>query len=207
MVALELLRLHMALECIAVDADDDLRPIPCPNPDDIHRLYLARHAAGTDHFFRHDVPQPLRAALNRLPIDTLFHEHERVKAVFAEFGASCTGLHIGKSYIYPANATPQVDPSIQHLPDDDLCMLMIDDEVAAACRSIRCNETAAEAYVFTEEGYRRLGYGQRVVRAWAQRVRQSGRVPFYSHVIDNLASQRLAESLGFVWYIDDIGYE
>ena len=207
MDSLELLRLHMALECIAINADGDLVLIPCPNPDDIHRLYIARHADGYDLFFRHDVPQGLRSALQQIPVDTLFHEHDQVKAVFERVGAACTGMHSGRSYVYPANIDLVIDSAVQLLPEDDLCRLVDNGEVVATCRSIRHDDSAAEAYVFTAEGYRQQGYGRRVVQAWAQRVRENGRVPFYSHVVDNMPSQRLAESLGFVWYIDDVGYE
>ncbi|HLV36984.1 MAG TPA: GNAT family N-acetyltransferase [Spirillospora sp.] len=69
------------------------------------------------------------------------------------------------------------------------------------------NAHSAEAWVFTDEIHRRRGFAKRVVRAWAQRIREQGRIPFYSHRIDNPVSQHLAESLGFVWYIDDAGYE
>jgi RimJ/RimL family protein N-acetyltransferase len=116
-------------------------------------------------------------------------------------------MHVGKSYTYPEKYTRLRDREIEMLSENDLCRLRVDGEFASACSSSRRNQHAAEAYVYTDERFRRQGYGRRVVRAWAQRVRRSGRVPFYSHLIDNTASQRLALSLGFEWYIDDVGYE
>ena len=207
MNALELLRLHMELECITVNAAGDMTALPCPDPDDIHRLYIARHAAGYSLYFRDDVPDALRTLLNQLPVETLFSDHTRIKAIFADFGAPCPGMHVGRSYVYPTQFTRIRDRAIELLPENDLCRLAINGNFASACSSSRRNPHAAEAYVYTDERYRRQGYGKRVVRAWAQRVRRSGRVPFYSHLIDNTASQRVAESLGFEWYIDDVGYE
>ena len=207
MNALEMLRLHMELECITVDAAGDLTRLPCPDPDDIHRLYIAQHADGYSRYFRDDVPDELRARLRELSVETLFTDHEQVKAIFADFGAPCSGMHVGKSYVYPEDFEPVTDTQITE-SDRDLCRLLLDGEPAVAgCGSIRFNQHSAEAYVFTNENFRQRGYGKRVTRAWAQRVRQSGRIPFYSHLMNNIASQRLAESLGFVWYIDDVGYE
>jgi GNAT superfamily N-acetyltransferase len=201
------LRLHMALECITLDAAGDLVRLPCSNPDTIHRLYLARHAGGHEVFFRHDLPGDLRADLSTLPVDSLFHDHEWVKAIFAASGAPCPGMHVGRSYVYPDTFEPVDLPDVTYLPENDTCTLTINETLVSMCVSIRHNDRAAEAYVHTHEDYRQRGYGSRVVLAWAQRVRRSGRVPFYSHLIANHASQRLAEALGFVWYVDDVGYE
>ncbi len=203
----EMLRLHMELECIRVNAAGDLARFPCPDPDDIHRLYIVRHAAGYNRYFRDDVPVDLRARLQQMPVESLFSDHAHVQQVFADYGVPCLGMHVGKSYVFPEDFELVADAAIDLWPENDLCQIVIDNAVVAACSSVRRNQHAAEAYVFTDERYQRQGFGKRVTQAWAQRVRASGRVPFYSHVIDNLASQRLAESLEFEWYIDDVGYE
>ncbi len=204
---LELIRLHMELECITQDEIGDLIPIPCDNPDAVHRLYVAWHAGGYSRFFCHDLLPDLRSALAKLSDEVLFHERAHVQSIFVKFGAPCHDMHIGRSYIYPEMFEAVTFPDVTCLPENDLCVMMMDGTAVSACSSIRQNTRCAEAWVFTEEACRRQGFGKRVVQSWAQRVRQQGRIPFYSHRMDNPASQRLAESIGFEWYIDDVGYE
>lgn len=204
---LELIRLHMELECISLNQAGDLIPFPCDNPDDIHQLYIARHDGGYSRFFRHDLPPDLRAALAKLSDEMLFHECTHVQSIFAESGAPCHDMNVGRSYIYPEIFEAVTFPDVTCLPENDLCAILMDSVAVSACSSIRHNEYSAEAWVFTEEACRRQGFGKRVVQAWAQRVRQQGRIPFYSHRMDNPASQRLAESIDFEWYVDDVGYE
>lgn len=68
--------------------------------------------------------------------------------------------------------------------------------IASACVSARENERCGEAWVFTAPEFRHQGYAQKVVRAWAGSLMEAGKVPFYSHRIDNLASANLAGKLG-----------
>jgi RimJ/RimL family protein N-acetyltransferase len=205
--ALEWLRLHMALECIEVDAQGDLIRLPCEDPDDIHRLYIARHGDRYHVYFRHDVPEEVRTALRSLSDEELFLEHDRVKSIFTQYSAPVEGMHIGRSYVHPTLPVVPDQPEITYFADQDRCALLHDEVMVAQCMSIRADAQSAEAYVETHPDFRRQGYGKIVTTAWAHRVVTSGRLPFYSHRITNTASQKLAESLGFVWFIDDVGYE
>jgi hypothetical protein len=45
-----------------------------------------------------------------------------------------------------------------------------------------------------------------VTAAWGCYLLQQGKIPFYSHVVGNLASQAVARSLGLRQYIADVGY-
>lgn len=69
------------------------------------------------------------------------------------------------------------------------------DKLVSACVSIRENRTCGEAWVVTAPAYRHQGLAQNVVNAWARSLMSAGKVPFYSHRIDNLASANLARSL------------
>lgn len=71
-----------------------------------------------------------------------------------------------------------------------------DDKVVSACISARENERCGEAWVFTAPAYRHQGFALKVVNAWARGLMGTGKVPFYSHKIDNLASAHLAGKLG-----------
>lgn len=68
-------------------------------------------------------------------------------------------------------------------------------KLVSACVSIRENETCGEAWVFTAPEYRHQGLAQNAVSAWAGSLIGAGKIPFYSHRIDNVTSANLARSL------------
>jgi RimJ/RimL family protein N-acetyltransferase len=81
------------------------------------------------------------------------------------------------------------------------CVAVVaDDDVVSACFSARLTPAAAEAGVDTVEAFRGRGYAVRVAAAWANLVRQSGRVPIYSTSWDNAASQAVARKLGLLLF-------
>src|SRR5687767_5091088 len=70
-----------------------------------------------------------------------------------------------------------------------------DGKIVSACVSARDNGTCGEAWVYTAPEYRQQGFAQRAVSAWAQSLLRAGKVPFYSHKIENTASANLAGRL------------
>ncbi len=72
---------------------------------------------------------------------------------------------------------------------------------------MRGNELAAEVAVETLPAFRRRGYGRQVTAAWVYHVMRAGKIAFFSHERDNLASQVLAQSLGAVQYSSVVGYK
>ena len=77
-------------------------------------------------------------------------------------------------------------------------------KVVSACVSTRENETSGEAWVYTAPEYRHQGFAQKTVSAWARSLMGAGKVPFYSHKIDNLASAHLAAKLGLQPIFEEI---
>lgn len=71
------------------------------------------------------------------------------------------------------------------------------------CCCARRSTQAAEAGVETAAGYRRRGFGARVVTAWALAIRAEGLTPLYSTDWTNQASLALARSLGLEIYAAD----
>jgi GNAT superfamily N-acetyltransferase len=67
--------------------------------------------------------------------------------------------------------------------------------IVSACVSVRENEKCGEAWVYTAPEYRHQGFAQKVVNAWAGSLMSAGKVPFYSHKIENIASANLARKL------------
>jgi hypothetical protein len=86
--------------------------------------------------------------------------------------------------------------------EEDRCSLVApwavavaDGSVAAVCETARSAPTSVEAGVWTYEPFRRRGFGAAAVATWSSLVNE--RIVFYSTTFDNVASQRIAQSLGF----------
>ena len=76
--------------------------------------------------------------------------------------------------------------------------------VISACVSTRENDKCGEAWVYTAPEYRNQGLAQKVVNTWAESLMRAGKVPFYSHKIDNVASANLAGKLGLQPVFEEI---
>src|SRR5688572_25981879 len=197
----------MALECIGLNSEGRLIRLTCDDPDDIARFYVAQYPDGeTERFYRDDLPPKIISQLNKLPDLGAFMEQKTVKGLLKEHGA-VEQMHFGKSYIFP-DSLPPADAQIQLVTHENrpAHALILNDRVIAYCQSSREDDQSAEAWVFTEFVHRKHGYAKLVTAAWAADVRQRGKTPFYSHVIENKASQALANALGLKPYIMDIGY-
>jgi len=81
------------------------------------------------------------------------------------------------------------------------------DALASACASTRENEECGEAWVYTDPAYRHQGFAQKVVNTWADSLVDAGKIPFYSHKIENAASASLARKLGLQPVFDEISIE
>jgi hypothetical protein len=68
--------------------------------------------------------------------------------------------------------------------------------IVSACVSTRENEFCGEAWVYTDPEFRNQGNAQKVVGVWAKSLITAGKVPFYSHKIQNIPSANLANRLG-----------
>ncbi len=219
---IEIIRLHMALECVGIDAQGQLIRIPGDDPDTLHRVYVARHDQGDSIFYRADVPAATRKKLSHLRVADFFESPERV-VVILEADGPVTEQHIGKSYIFPEQIRDHQNLDVVRLSELDSAVVqrydaqldfsrrevfgvLVDGEIVSTCESSRENDAAGEAWVRTLEGYRQRGYARRVTAAWAQSLMARGKVPFYSHRWDNLASQAVAQSMGLIQYIADAGY-
>jgi hypothetical protein len=67
--------------------------------------------------------------------------------------------------------------------------------ILSACISIREDEYCAEAWVFTAPEHRHKGFAEAAVSLWATEMLKMGKIPFYSHAMDNFPSARLANKL------------
>jgi hypothetical protein len=89
-------------------------------------------------------------------------------------------------------------------PTEQVYAMEREGKVVSACVSTRENEKCGEAWVFTAPEYRHQGFAQRVVNAWAGSLMNAGKVPFYSHKVENVASAHLAGRLGLLPVFEEI---
>ncbi len=213
---------QLQLEGIGLDDAGRMTRIPSIDADVIPRVYAARFRTGTLRFYRDDVPEIARGYLDALPDEAFLDDIGHVRWILGLY-ERCTDWWEGASYTVgeppPASEFPdarRLSPGDQqHLTDLDPAVLtigrpifaiVVDGHVASTCVSVRESAAAAEAWVQTAPAFRRRGYARQVTAAWAHDVRSSGKIAFYSHAHDNLASRGIARGLGMEKFIDAVGY-
>jgi hypothetical protein len=219
-----LLRIHLALECTGIDSEGRLVRIPGPDPDDIHRLLVVQHQAGCFAYPRADLPAGVRSRLTAVPPETAMRDISLVKGLLAEHGA-CKEVARWKAYALLETLSPGDYPDVVMLEAESHALVerfdsgfaallekwpvfavLVDGKVVSACVSAREDHAAAEAWVQTAPDFRRRGYGRQTAAAWALHLRQQHKIPFYSHALDNLASDGLARSLAGSPYVTATAY-
>ena len=76
--------------------------------------------------------------------------------------------------------------------------------LVSACVSTRENKECGEAWVYTDIDFRNQGLAQKVVNVWAGSLMDAAKVPFYSHVRENVSSASLARKLGLQPVFEEI---
>lgn len=185
------------------------------------RFYLGRTAAGNLWRFRADLPDELVAELQALcaeePAVNELTRPLKYHNLYLHLLASHTPtkqIWAGPAYWFAVDAIPKIQPiSINEenagllrggleawLPDvphrQPFMAIVADGQAVAVCASVRITNAAHEAGVETLPAYRQRGYAVSAVAAWAAAVRKTGALPFYSTSWDNIASQKVAASLG-----------
>ena len=217
MNSFRLLQIQLEIECITFDHNGDLMRMPCPDPDDVPRVYAAQFAQGIQILYRRDVSPQLRAAINALAPDTAFHSPQRLVEILQN-DAPCKTGWTGTSYVFaqrvPPDAFPDVtrmDRSTSELFRDvsDMAEQMVftilqNGRIVSACESARENKAAGEAWVRTEPAFQRRGYAAQTTLAWAYDLQQKNKIPFYSHKQENIASEQLARRLGITPWLKNV---
>jgi GNAT acetyltransferase-like protein len=113
-----------------------------------------------------------------------------------------------KTYVFPARPVRDTevicftkqDPKVKAFGFDGfgegIYALEQDGHIVSACVSARENDRCGEAWVYTDVEHRHRGFALKVVNAWAGSLIENGKVPFYSHKLENAASASLARKLG-----------
>lgn len=206
-----------------IAGSNEQEPQPAP------RLYVGSTRQGYRWRFGQDVPAELAAqleqALRQAPVAAELTEAALPLQTLRELlrsGDELPSYSCGPAFRFPdithqtAEATlitpdnagvllPHFPWTATELPFRLPCAAAVVDGVAVSiCYSSRNTAEAAEAGVDTVEPYRGRGYATAVTAAWAQAVRTSGRIPFYSTWWENAASRGVARSLGLVQFAVDL---
>jgi len=198
---LTLLHQQLALERKGVDGAGRLYRLPGENPDDMAPLLAARLVDGRYvTYFRDDVPETVIAGLRTLTAEQLYHDHTQVLGILGASGSAWCG----STYFFSRIPLPEEHPLV--VQRDNKFGVEVDGLTAAEAWSSRSTDFAAELAVETLPAFRRRGYGRQVCAAWASDQLAAGRVAFYSHSLENLASAALARSLGVEHIFDIVAY-
>jgi hypothetical protein len=94
------------------------------------------------------------------------------------------------------------------IPDVSACqpmvVMVVGGKAVSICASVRITDDAHEAGVDTAPLHRGRGYAAQVVATWANVVRETGRVPFYSTSWRNAASRSVARKLSLIHFGNDL---
>lgn len=188
------------------------------------RFFLGRTAQGNVWHFRHDLPRQVTVELDALCRSELPLQVGQEPGIARQIREV---LGAGEEYRGPAYLLPwqtdtgqavAISPDTAHLllpnfpgtaerarkgQNGPFTSVIEHGQAVVVCSSVRQSGTAAEAGVFTLEGWRGQGYAAQVTALWANLVRAQGRLPLYSTSWENTASQAVAHRLNGQWFGED----
>ena len=201
---IELTHVQLELECIGVDNGLLVR-IPCDDPDDIARFTIARFIDGYMAYVRHDVAPHVRDQLRALPPHIAWSDDTMVRTMLTADTKVDVRVWRGRSYTFQCLPEEHEFPDV--VQDGDGFAVVVDNVRVSWAWSSRSNAYAAELAVETLPAFRRRGYARQAVLAWAWHQLNQGNIAFYSHALENAASQALAAAVGVVHFMDIVNYE
>lgn len=215
---LEYLLLQLRLEGKVVVDDDRLRQVEAVPGEEMPLMVIAQLAGGQvvayyDESLSPDLYAELAEQIQKLTFPT-------IEPLLGVLKKRSIGFDMGhyKTYQFPVSVKAASQETVKCLSRSDALVQRFGfgtfaenvyavergGKIVSACVSTRENRQCAEAWVYTDEPCRRRGFAQQVVRAWAQAVLASGKVPFYSHQRENHASANLAKGMGLQPLFEEI---
>lgn len=207
---LEYLRLQLQLEGKEILHGNLLKQVQVVPGEEVPLLLIAQLADENPvAYFDEALPAEVWEELTKQVSDITFPNIEPLSVCLQNRKLSFEVGHY-KTYIFPeeyavfkdeaATCYSKHDPKVKDFGFDGFAEAVFaierDGKLVSACVSIRENNFCGEAWVFTSERYRRQGFARKVVSAWAESLISAGKVPFYSHKIQNVESANLAKRLG-----------
>lgn len=207
---LEYLRLQLRLEGKKVVHGNLLRQVEVVPDEEVPLLLIAQLAdENLVAYFDEAMQTELREELAKQVFQFKFPNIDPLSAFLQNRDISFEVGHY-RTYIFPERYASFKDETVHRYSNHDLKVQAFgfdgfaeevyavenDGKIISACVSTRENEFCGEAWVYTDEAYRHQGLAQKAVGAWANGLLTVGKVPFYSHKIQNVESANLAKRLG-----------
>lgn len=214
MDAIDYLELQLRLEGKEVINDNLLRQVEVI-PDEETPLMLIAQRANQDSvcYFDESLQTELRKYIKKLVSKISFPNIDPLISFLQSKNLAFEVEHY-KTYIFPEKYSSfkdlkvkqysKTDPAIQGFNAERIYAIEWKNKIVSTCVSSRENESCGEAWVYTIPNFRNRGYARRVVSAWAQSLISVGKLPFYSHKIQNNASAHLAKRLGLQPVFEEI---
>lgn len=216
MQPLDYLYAQMRLEGKGLTPPDRLTHLPT-GEDDVPLVLVAQLMdAATKVFFGEALTAEMREQLILLASALQFPLVTPIRQALHAYGIP---THLGhfRTYLFPTHISA-IDAPVQAYRADDPKIRAFDfagfgtpifaieqaGQIRSACVSVLENDQCGEAWVYTAPEYRHQGLARNVVTAWAQSLIGGGKIPFYSHKIDNHGSAGLARRLGLVPIFEEI---
>jgi RimJ/RimL family protein N-acetyltransferase len=210
------LHLQLRLEGKEILAGCLLRQVEMVPDEDVPLMLIAQLADGEsiayyDERISPDLQRELQAGLTTIRFPEIGLLRNVVEKVHLRF-------EMGHYKTYVLRSRPASEADVLCLSKDDPKVMDFgfdgfaqhvyaverNGRLVSACVSTRENDRCGEAWVYTAPEYRGQGFAQKVVKAWARSLMEAGKVPFYSHKIENAASAHLAEKLGLQPVFEEI---
>jgi len=212
------LHMQLRLEGKSVIGKDSLWQVEAVPDEDMPLMLIAQLADQQIVAYYDQALQPeFHAELAKHIPDIVF---PNIDPLLDSLNSQDISFEIGhyKTYLFPARlAYPtdhevvchsRQDPAIQAFGfngfAEQVYAVERDGKIVSACVSTRENGQCGEAWVYTDPQYRNQGFAQRVVHVWALHLIEAGKVPFYSHKMENIASANLANRLGLQPVFEEI---
>lgn len=197
-----LVELKIAME-FGTAPDGDTLPKAAKHEVGQPQLVVSRFNGETAVFFRYDLEPDERTTLLALGNDTLFSDESRVRSILDPHHPT-TSVYRLRWYVIDRVPDPSEYPDVTI--QDDRHVVIIDGEVVAWAKTDTDHEEALEVAIETLPDYRRRGLARQVTASWAASTLVSGKIAFYSHLIENTASGAVAASLGLTHLSDEVEY-
>ena len=215
---LDYLRLQLRLEGKEIVSDNLLRQVEIVRDEDVPLFLLAQLAdeslvAYFDEALQTELREQLKARLSSFALPNIESLSSFLQSINISFEV---GQY--KTYIFPERyasfeneAAGRFSKHYSKVQDfgfdgfsESVYAIERDGKIVSACVSTRENDFCGEAWVYTDPEYRNQGLAQKVVGAWATSLILAGKVPFYSHKVQNTASANLAKRLSLQPVFEEI---
>ena len=202
----KLLEIQMDLEGIGIDEAGFIFKQDYFDEEYFPKIIVAKSIDGQYRLFiENNISTELVSKLKSWSGKQVFHNVKKLVNMFNENGITLKPEHY-RVYTYPQTDLVFDDVSCIEEKDKKIFAIKKEDKIVSYCISSRKNKYAHEAWVVTEPEFRMRGLGHKVALSWGQDILKNKLIPFYSHEVNNIPSEKLASKLGLKPTFEEITF-